>query len=169
MPPPLRRAEALGIACRPADDGDLPHLRETYASTRREEVARTGWPVEVRERFLLDQSEAQHTHYRAHYPEAEWLVIERGGIPAGRLYIEEWESEIRLIDIALLPQARGGGAGTALVEDLQDWAAARGKRLSIHVEQTNPAMRLYLRLGFEKVDEHGIYHLMEWAPPPQPA
>jgi GNAT superfamily N-acetyltransferase len=161
MPPPLRRAERLGIACRPATDADLPVLAETYFSTRAEEVAQTGWPVEAQHRFLLQQFEAQHRHYRDHYPKAEWLVIERGGAALGRLYIEEWERELRVIDIALLPAARGGGIGGALLEDLIDDAAATGKAVSIHVERMNPAMRLYLRLGFAKVDEHGIYDLME--------
>jgi hypothetical protein len=26
-------------------------------------------------------------------------------------------------------------------------------------------MRLYRRLGFEPIDEHGVYDLMEWRPP----
>ena len=43
-------------------------------------------------------------------------------------------------------------------------ATAAGKPLTIHVERNNPAMSLYLRLGFAKVDEHGIYDLMEWRP-----
>lgn len=165
MPPPLPRAEALGVSCRPAEDADLPLLAETYASTRREEVAATGWPQEIQAAFLAQQFEAQHQHYRTHYTGAEWLVIERNGEPVGRLYLDEWERELRLVDIALLPPARGSGIGTALLEDLMAAAAAKGKRLSIHVEQTNPAMQLYRRLGFEKADEHGIYHLMEWTPP----
>ena len=45
-------------------------------------------------------------------------------------------------------------------------SAAQGQGVSIHVERMNPAMRLYLRLGFAKVDEHGVYDLMEWRAPP---
>jgi predicted GNAT family acetyltransferase len=40
-----------------------------------------------------------------------------------------------------------------------------GKRVSIHVEHMNPAMRLYTRLGFRPVEERGVYVLMEWTPP----
>ncbi|HMC91920.1 MAG TPA: GNAT family N-acetyltransferase [Allosphingosinicella sp.] len=166
MPPPLPRAAALGVSCRPATDADLPVLAETYFSVRREEVAQTGWAAADQQRFLDHQFDAQHRHYRAHYQNAEWLVIERAGVAAGRLYLEEWPGELRLIDIALLPQARGGGIGGALLEDLMEAAAAKGKRLSIHVERNNPAMRLYVRLGFAKIDEHGIYDLMEWVPAP---
>ncbi len=164
MPPPLNAAARFGIAYRPATDEDLGFLALTYASTRLDEVAQTGWPLEAQRQFLAQQFDAQHRHYRQHYPAAEWLVIERDGAAAGRLYLEEWPDQIRLIDIALLPDQRGGGAGSAILADLMAMAAAAGKPLTIHVEKNNPAMRLYLRLGFEPIDEHGVYDLMEWKP-----
>jgi GNAT superfamily N-acetyltransferase len=161
---PGRAAAALGISYRPIADGDLPFLARVYASTRLEEVAQTGWPVETQLGFLQQQFDAQHRHYMQHYPSAEWLVIERDGEPVGRLYLEQWPDQVRLIDISLLPAARGKGVGGAILAELIDEAAALGKPLTIHVEQNNPAMTLYRRLGFEKIDEHGIYHLMEWRP-----
>ena len=164
MPPPLRAAARLGVSYRESTDDDLAFVSLVYASTRVEEVASTGWPIEVQHQFLAHQADAQHNHYRTHYPNAEWLIIERGGRPIGRLYIEEWPTQFRLIDIALLPEGRGGGVGTAILADLQEMAAGAGKRLSIHVERNNPAMSLYRRLGFAKIDEHGVYDLMEWSP-----
>ena len=166
MPPPLNAAARLGIAYRPASDEDMGFLALAYASTRLEEVAQTGWPLETQHQFLAHQFDAQHRHYRQHYPAAEWLVIEREGAAAGRLYIEEWPDQIRLIDIALLPDHRGAGAGSAILSDLMDMATAAEKPLTIHVEKNNPAMRLYLRLGFAPIDEHGVYDLMEWRPSP---
>lgn len=164
MPPKLRSAAGLGVSYRESTDEDLTLLATIYASTRLEEVASTGWPEEMQLQFLGHQADAQHRHYRRTYPNAEWLVIERGGEAIGRLFLEEWSDQIRLIDIALLPEGRGGGVGTAILADLQDMAAAGGKALTIHVERNNPAMRLYLRLGFAKIDEHGVYDLMEWRP-----
>jgi ribosomal protein S18 acetylase RimI-like enzyme len=164
MPPPLRAAAGLGVSYRVSTDGDVPLLAAIYASTRLEEVATTGWPAEMQQQFLAQQADAQHRHYRRHYPDAEWLLIERGGEPIGRLYLEEWSSEFRLIDIALLPGARGGGVGSAILDDLMAMCRAAGKSLSIHVERNNPALSLYLRLGFTKIDEHGVYDLMEWRP-----
>jgi ribosomal protein S18 acetylase RimI-like enzyme len=162
VPPPAEAAAAHRISYREAGDEDLPFLAAVYASTRTEELAPTGWPAEVKSSFLAHQFEAQHRHYRQHYPNAEWLVIEQDGVPIGRLYLDEWETELRLIDIALIPEARGSGIGTAILSDVMSVAANARKSLTIHVEQNNPAMSLYRRLGFEKIDEHGIYHLMEW-------
>jgi ribosomal protein S18 acetylase RimI-like enzyme len=68
------------------------------------------------------------------------------------------------MDIALLPPHRNRGIATALLRDLQTEAAAAAKSLSIHVEQFNPALRLYTRLGFRPIAEHGVYLLMEWRP-----
>lgn len=164
MPPPLVAAAPTGICYRPMRDEDLPFLGQLYAESRREEVAATGWPPEAQAAFLAQQFDAQHRHYQAQYPGAEWLVIERGGERIGRLYLVEWPSQFRIIDITLAEGCRGRGIGRAILEDVQSLAAAAGKRVSIHVEKMNPAMKLYLRLGFERIEDKGVYDLMEWRP-----
>ncbi len=60
-----------------------------------------------------------------------------------------------------MPEFRGRGIGTALVTELFAEADASGRSVSIHVESNNPARRLYERLGFQDVGEHGVYKLME--------
>jgi GNAT superfamily N-acetyltransferase len=122
------------------------------------------WDDATQRAFLTHQFEAQDVHYRQHYPTATFDVIEIDGTPAGRLYVDRWDREIRIVDIALLPRFRGSGAGGALLRELMDEAASVTKRLSVHVEQTNPARTLYDRLGFVPVGEHGVYVLMEWTP-----
>jgi ribosomal protein S18 acetylase RimI-like enzyme len=83
------------------------------------------------------------------------------GRPAGRLYVGRWPQTIRIVDIALLPEHRGVGVGTRLLGGLLAEADAAGKPVSIHVERFNPAMRLYRRLGFEELEDKGVYVLME--------
>jgi ribosomal protein S18 acetylase RimI-like enzyme len=162
MPPPLRAAARLGITYRAATHADLPFLARLYASTRTEELAVTGWPDALKHKFLTQQFDAQHRHYRAHYPAAEWLVIKRGGEAIGRLYLEEWANEFRIIDIALWPAACGVGIGGAILADVLAQADRVGKGVSIHVEKNNRARSLYDRLGFVLVDEHGVYDLLIW-------
>ena len=86
------------------------------------------------------------------------------GLAAGRLYVARWPAEIRIMDIALLPAHRGRGAGTALLRDLMAEAEAAEKPLTIHVERFNPALRLYLRLGFTPIEDKGVYLLLRWSP-----
>jgi ribosomal protein S18 acetylase RimI-like enzyme len=164
MPPPLRAASRFGLSYREERDEDYAFVAELYASTREEEVARTGWPKEVRRAFLAQQHEAQHGHYRLARPDAEWLVIERGGERIGRLYLDSSGPTLHVIDISLAPASRGAGIGEAILRDVAVAAMEAGKPVSIHVEKFNPAKRLYLRLGFVDVEDKGIYDLMEWHP-----
>jgi GNAT superfamily N-acetyltransferase len=130
-----------------------------------EELAVTSWTDAQKAAFLDMQFQAQHAHYIKHYPEADRLVVERAGLDIGRLYVERWPSQHRIIDIAFLPDHRRKGYGTALLRDLIDEAWLAGKSASIHVEKNNPARQLYLELGFVVVEDKGVYDLMACAPP----
>ena len=157
MPPPLCAAGELGVSYRPMTADDLPFVAALYASTRREEVARTGWPGEMQEAFLRQQHEAQHSHYSIHFADAEWLIVEREGAAIGRLYLREDPGRLHIIDISLIPQCRGRGIGGAILRDILALARASGRGVSIQVEKFNPARRLYDRLGFRAVEDLGIY------------
>ncbi|MGH9361299.1 MAG: GNAT family N-acetyltransferase [Thermoanaerobaculia bacterium] len=159
------KARAAGLSLRPVREDDRELLYRVYAGTREEELALvTDWTEEAKERFLRQQFTAQDAYYRENYPGAEWSVVLRDGEPVGRLYVHRRPAEIRLMDIALLPEHRGGGLGSALLEELLAEARAAGKPLTIHVEVYNPALRLYERLGFRKKEDKGVYWLMEWTP-----
>jgi ribosomal protein S18 acetylase RimI-like enzyme len=157
------RADAARCAFRRIGEPDLPFLARVYASTRTDELAAVAWSSEQKAAFLDAQFRAQHAHYQKHYPNADWLVTMHDGSDIGRLYIERWPTQHRIIDITFLPEHRGRGFGTALLLDLQDEAAAAGKAVSIHVEKFNPAMRLYQRLGFATAEDKGVYDLMRWS------
>ena len=161
------RAADAGLTFRRITDADLPFLARVYASTRAEELAVTDWPEEQKAAFLESQFRAQHAHYQKYYPKADWLITSRGHEDIGRIYVERWPSQHRIIDIALLPAYRGRGFGEALLRDLMDEAASCGKAVSIHVEKNNPAMRLYRQLGFETEEDKGVYDLMRWTAAPR--
>ena len=154
----------MDVELRPIEPGDEEFLYRVYASTRQEELAQTGWDEAHKESFLRMQFDAQSRYYREHYTEAKFSVILADGRPAGRLYVARWPEEIRIVDIALLPEYRGAGIGTSLLRELFSESEESGKPLSIHVERFNPALRLYERLGFRKVADKGVYILMERSP-----
>jgi len=153
-----------GIHLRDIEPGDEPFLFQVYASTRLEELAVTGWDAEQTRAFLAQQFTAQHTHYQTHYADARFSVIMDGGVPIGRLYVARGPREIRIIDIALLPEHRGRGVGARLLEGIQAEGRASARAVSIHVERFNPALRLYQRLGFQEVEDKGVYLLLTWMP-----
>jgi ribosomal protein S18 acetylase RimI-like enzyme len=147
---------------RAATPEDEQFLCAVYAGTRGEELARVPWSNEQKRAFTDMQFAAQDAHYRRHYPTAQYSIIEVQDVPAGRLYVDRCEKEIRIMDIALLPEHRRAGIGTKLLCELQDEARTAGKVLTIHVEKFNPALSLYHRLGFKHVEDKGVYLFLEW-------
>jgi GNAT superfamily N-acetyltransferase len=150
------------VSLRQVTAEDEPFLCAVYCSTRLDEMAVTGWPEAQQRSFLEAQHRAQHQHYRTHYHDTDYSITLVDGEPAGRLYVGRWDDELRIVDIALLPQYRGQGIGTRLIEDLISEAGSRNLPVRIHVEIFNPAHRLYERLGFAPVEDKGVYLLMEW-------
>jgi len=150
------------ISLRPIGPEDDSFLAGVYASTRAEELAVTGWSDDEKAVFCRRQFDAQAAHYRENYPGASLQVIENAGVPIGRLYVARGEREIRIMDVALLPEFRGSGIGTKLLRELQEEARSADKSLTIHVERFNPALRLYERVGFRQIEDKGVYLLMEW-------
>jgi ribosomal protein S18 acetylase RimI-like enzyme len=153
------------VALRPATDADREFLVGVYASTRDEELSQVAWAPGQREAFVRMQFDAQDSQYRLHNPAGTFDVIEVDGRQAGRLYVDRRPTDIRIIDISLLPEFRGAGIGGHLIAQLMDEAVTTDRKLSIHVEIHNRAAGLYARLGFHLVAEQGLYRRMEWTGP----
>src|SRR5271170_1224818 len=105
-PPAFRLQAALmseGFVLRPETDEDQPFLMRLYASTREEELAVTGWSAEQKAAFLAQQFHAQRHHYHTYIPNCRFDVIECHDEPVGRLYLEQRQTQLDIVDIALLP------------------------------------------------------------------
>ena len=155
------------ITFRPIQPQDEDFLCKIYTSTRWEEMSASGWNENQIRYFLKEQFTYQHKYYQENYAAAQFSIICSNGKDIGRLYRENLADEIRIIDIALLPEFRNYGIGTRLLTDLLKEAAGDALAVRIHVEKNNPAMRLYDRLGFKPVKDVGVYWLMECWPEKQ--
>ncbi|MEO1210726.1 MAG: GNAT family N-acetyltransferase [Cyanobacteria bacterium J06638_20] len=81
--------------------------------------------------------------------------------PAGAVWMRKWSAEtqgygfvredIPELAIALVPDYRSQGIGTALLTRLLEAAQVKYPAVSLSVRDRNPAVRLYERLGFVKV------------------
>jgi len=166
-PPAFQLPAALrsrGFALRPETERDIPFLFQLYASTREDELAPTGWAPEQKLAFLDGQFRAQRHHYRTYLTSCAFDILEHDGTAAGRLYLEARATQLYIADIALLPAWRGQGVGTAILKALMADATAQDTAVGIMVEKFNPALRLYRRLGFADIADHGVYLEMEWRP-----
>jgi ribosomal protein S18 acetylase RimI-like enzyme len=152
------------ITLRAITAADEPFLYAVYASTRTEELAPLGWDEAQLSGFLRMQFDAQHRYYQEQFAGAAFDLILRNGQPVGRLYVDRCDDEIRIIDIALLPEHRNAGIGSRLLREVLAEADRQKKPVRIHVERFNPALALYQRLGFGPAGETGVYYLLERQP-----
>ena len=148
-------------------EADQDFLFSVYASTRTDEMNLVDWSAKQKEDFLRMQFDAQTEHYSLHYPNAEYKIIERAGVPLGRLIVENRGDHFLMMDLALLPEYRRSGIGTYLIQELKQEAIRLNLPLVLRVEFFNPAIRLYDRLGFVKTrDVNSVYQEMVWTPSP---
>lgn len=151
------------ITRRPVTSSDEAFLFRVFASTRSDEMALVDWDEAQKLAFLESQFRAQATDYARRFPDSEHSILLAGGEPVGQVWIGRWADEIRLLDIAVLPDWRNRGIGAFVVRQLQDDAVAAGLPLCHSVFTGNiGARRFYERLGFEVVKDFDMYVLMEW-------
>jgi len=156
---------------RPRQAEDHAFLRELFRLNRWQEVTAAGLDSLAGTLFLAQQFDLQCRHYDQHYRlNGQRFIVVLADRSVGRL--ELWANrtgdghqDLRVVDIALLPNQCGQGLGTALLRTVQAWAVADGRSVSLHVDPDNPAARLYRRLGFRRQGYQGRRWRMIWHPP----
>ena len=159
--------ESPSVRLRPVTPGDDEFLLEVYGASRADEMALVTWWTDEQKRFFLkSQLDAQRGEYEKRFPAADYSVILVNDQPAGRLWVARTPEQIRLLDIALLPEFQRRGVGAHLVRGLIEEAATTARPLRHMVFILNTAARrFYERLGFVVFEEYGgAYHHMEWRP-----
>lgn len=151
----------MPITLRPVIPDDEPFLLEIYTNTR-PDVAEWGWDAAQQEAFLRMQFDLQRRAFAMQSPEAEHQIILLEDQQIGRIIILRTDQQIRLSDIALLPQHRNKGIGASLIKDLCAEAAQSNLPVRLQVLKSNPALHLYERLGFIRIGESATHFQMEW-------
>ena len=100
------------VSLRPVTTADEEFLLKVYASTREAELTQFAWAEGQKELFVSWQFGLQRQEYDTRFPDAEYYLIMIDGQPAGRIWIGRDSEQIRLLDIALLPEFQNRGAGT---------------------------------------------------------
>lgn len=156
-------ANQSDIIIRDAADEDAPFFENLYFQTRRDEFAALGWDENQLRMFLKMQFNLQTQGYLMQFPNARISVIESGETAVGRLLTDDTDAEeIRLIDIAVLPESRSRGVGSFVMSALETQARQANKSIGLQVLKTNaPAIRLYERFGFNVVGENDLYLEMQ--------
>lgn len=153
---------AATVSLRPATDADREFFARVYASTREEELAGVAFTPEQKSAFLAQQFAAQDRHY-ATYVDTTVDVVVVDGMAAGRLIVGHWPGREHIADVALLPEFRGQGVGTTLLQRVIATAEEREVPATVQVERWNRAQALYRRLGFAPAgpDDGAVHRLLE--------
>jgi len=152
-----------GVSLRPVTDADQEFLVGVYAGTRADELAQTNWDDSQKDAFIRWQYQMQKQEYETRYPNARYDVILVDGVPAGRIWVGSDDAQIRLLDIAVIPEFQNRGVGSYLLRQLIDEATHENKPLRHMVFVLNQdAFRFYERLGFKTIEDVGGYLHMEF-------
>jgi ribosomal protein S18 acetylase RimI-like enzyme len=147
---------------RPEQPEDTSFNYRLFAQTRSADLEPLALDPVQKDALLRQQFQLQAAHYRERFPAAAFSIIELESAPIGRLYLNRSKDEILVIDITVSPEHRNRGIGRELLQRLLAEASARGQVVRLHVERSNPARRLYHRLGFRELHDDGVYLQMEW-------
>lgn len=162
------QSEAPSIQLRPAASGDKDFLLQLYLATQPIETASWNMDATAREQLLRMQFRGRAQTYTAQYPGAEdWILClsEEADteMRVGRHLVLRQQDSILGIDLAVLPGYQGQGIGSRALREIQRQCAADGLSFRLQVLHTNPARRLYDRLGFRIVSQDLLYAQMEWS------
>jgi len=150
------------ITLRPAIDDDQDFLLELYKSSRGDDLRELGWDEDRVSEFLEMQYEAHRNFLRNDHSAADDQIVLLDGTAVGHLCIEHRPHEIRLVDVALIPEHRNRGVGALLIQQVQEQSAAARRPLRLQVIRFNRAAGLFERMGFRRTSETGTHFQMEW-------
>lgn len=154
-----------GLSMRPMRESDNAFFETLYRSTR-DDLRLLDAEEDFIEEFIGFQRRAQVEGYGGQYPNAMYFVAEHHGDRIGRIVLDFGQEEVRVVDIALIPAARGKGFGGQILQVVQLIAGKLKASVSLSVRFDNlAAKQLYLGLGFV-VEEAGVpFERMVWRPP----
>ena len=145
---------ATRLRSRPEHPADAEFVRALFHDEKSAELAAAGLAPVALEQLVDLQFRARSTQYASTHPDAEGIVIELDGVPAGHALVARTASVVHLVDLAVLARHRRRGVASHLLRELVDAADASGQELRLEVRPGNTAARaLYERFGFAAVGE----------------
>jgi GNAT superfamily N-acetyltransferase len=136
--------QPMTIAFRPATPQDFDYCASLYFA---------GMEAIIRQ---LDLDMAAHTaSFRARWDVAEVRILTRDGADIGWLQTATEADAVFLKQLFVEAPHRRLGIGTEVMRRLVDEAANAGRAVTLGVVKTNPAKRLYDRLGFRVTHDDG--------------
>ena len=151
------------LTLRPARTDDQEFLYRLFYSVYSEKLQLVPLNAEEKKTLveLMYQSFTRHYDSLAAGSDDRLVLLNNESI--GRMILFQMREEIRLADLAILPQYRGRGIGTALISQVQTESMMSKRPVRLQVARFDRALKLYQRLGFYKTDAIGPHLHLEWS------
>jgi len=154
------------IALRPEQPEDADFLYALFRSHTLPGLAPVPVDDAMKESLVRMQFVSRTATYRAQYPDADFAILERDGMPIGCLAVHESAGAACIVDVALTPESRGAGIGSALLTSLVARLGDRCPIVRCMVLSTNEAsLRMCRRAGFVRVGDVPPHVELEWRRP----
>ncbi len=139
------------IKLRTQTHSDQTFLFKLFTETRTKKLQLKTLPDEIASTIIKQQFHAQTTGYQTDYPDAEFLIVELGDQPIGRLVILERPETSHIIDIAISEEKQGQAIGSNLIKSIIEKSTKEQKTVTLNVDELTGPVALYERLGFKKM------------------
>lgn len=149
-------------ALRHADTRDEAFLESLYFSSR-DDLHQALVDPGALARLVSMQYQMLRTGVERDFPGASRLVLLCEGEPAGQLIVHTGPTDVRLVDMSILPAQRRRGAARSVVLALQAEARRAGLGVSLAVARSNrAAAALYAGLGFTPRGGDLVFEQLSW-------
>ena len=116
------------------------------------------------DKLVAQQYQLQQASYRQQAPDAKIYVIESRQSAIGKIMLHVDVSSIHIVDFSILPEKRGQGFGTRVLQAVQNLARQQRHKVWLSVDRMNaPAKKLYLSQGFAITGATETHDTMVWA------
>jgi ribosomal protein S18 acetylase RimI-like enzyme len=151
------------LTLRPTRTDDQEFLYRLFSLVYSEKLQLVPLSAEEKKTLVELMYQGFTRHYDSLAPASDDRLVLLNNESIGRMILLQTREEIRLADLAILPQYRGIGIGSALISQLQTESLMSKRPVHLQVGRFDRALRLYQRLGFYKIDTIGPYLHLEWS------
>jgi RimJ/RimL family protein N-acetyltransferase len=153
------------ILLRPEREQDAAFLADLFRTTAGRDLSLMPIDHAMKDALMRMQLASQAATYRAQFPTARFDIIEQGGVPIGRIVIDPGTTAGCIVDIALVPERRARGLGTAILAAVLEHFARRQQPVLCQVLAGNePSLRMCRHVGFRQIGDVPPFVQLEWRP-----
>lgn len=145
----------MNIYLRQIEESDKQDIFEIFLNSRPDMLSLISYGNQ-NENVILSQFDLSQRYVDIRELDTRYIIVYENKT-IGTLYLRINEKKIEVVSFAILPLFRNKGIGTYLLNEIiNKYSDEFEIRLNV-AWYNNEALKLYLRLGFEEIEDLGVY------------